>query len=79
MAYVRQRGATWYVGYRAPTGGWTEKATKAQSKTEARRLGADLERQAERQRLGLRQDQLSVQEHFDCAAASHHQFARAAE
>ena len=53
MAYVRQRGEIWYVGYRGTTGGWTEKASKAQSKTEARRLAADLERQAERQRLGL--------------------------
>jgi len=53
MAYVRQRGEIWYVGFRGATGGWTEKASKAQSKTEARRLAADLERQAERQRLGL--------------------------
>jgi len=53
VAYVRQRGEIWYVGFRGATGRWIEKASKAQSKTEARRLAADLERQAERQRLGL--------------------------
>ena len=53
MAYVRQRGSTWYLGYLDAGGLWREQASKAQTKTEAKRLVVDLERKAERQRLGL--------------------------
>ncbi len=35
------------------TGAWRSHATKATTKTEAKRLAQDMERQAERQRFGL--------------------------
>lgn len=53
MAFVRRRGRRWYVRYISDTGEPVEHATKATSKTEAVRLADDLERRAERVRLGL--------------------------
>lgn len=53
MAFVRKRGRRWYVRYIDDTGVPVELATKATSKTEAVRLADDLERRAERVRLGL--------------------------
>ncbi len=53
MASVYQRGTTWYVRYRDSRGRWRSQASTATNKTEARRLAGELERRAERQRLGL--------------------------
>lgn len=53
MASVYQRGKTWYVRYRNGRGKWCSQACTATSKTEARRLSSELEKRAERQRLGL--------------------------
>lgn len=53
MAFARKRGRKWYVSFLGASGRWEERASKARTKTEAERLGQDLERQAERQRLGL--------------------------
>ena len=53
MASVYLKRDTWYVGFRDGAGRRVCLATAAATKTEARRLGEDLERQAERQRLGL--------------------------
>lgn len=44
---------TWYVDFRGPDGRRCQKATKATNKTEARKIAAEMERTAERQRLGL--------------------------
>ena len=44
MAYVFQRGSAWYVGYRDNRGRRAQRATKARTKAEAKRLAADLER-----------------------------------
>ena len=53
MASVFQRGKVWYGKFKDASGTWRQQATKAQSKTEAKRLIAEVERKAERQRLGL--------------------------
>ena len=53
MASVSFRRTRWYVKYRDHRGRWVRKASTARTKTEARRLADDLERQCERQRLGL--------------------------
>jgi integrase len=53
VAFVRQRGSVWYVGWTDETGRQVQRATKARTKTEARRLADELERKAERVRLGL--------------------------
>ncbi len=53
MASVYQRGNTWCVRYRNARGKWCSQASTAATKTEARRLAGELERRAERQRLGL--------------------------
>src|ERR671924_95746 len=55
MASVFQRRGhdTWYLRVKDASGRWANVASTAQTKTEARRLAADLERKAERQRLGL--------------------------
>jgi integrase len=53
MASVSFRRTRWYVKYRDHRGRWIRKASTARTKTEARRLADDLERQCERQRLGL--------------------------
>src|SRR5256885_14731959 len=51
--YQKCGKGTWYVRVKDAAGRWTDVASTAQSKTEARRLAAELERKAERQRLGL--------------------------
>lgn len=53
MAYVRRRGARWYVGFRDERGLRTQRAVTARTKTEALALARELERKAERVRLGL--------------------------
>lgn len=51
MASVYLKRGTWYANF--ATGRRRNVATKATTKTEARRLALDLERQAERARFGL--------------------------
>lgn len=53
MASVYQKRGTWYARVKDAMGAWRSLATKAASKTEARRLAEDIERRAERQRHGL--------------------------
>src|SRR5207248_3394098 len=55
MASVYQKcgKGTWYLRVKDADGRWTDVASTALSKTEARRLAAEVERKAERQRLGL--------------------------
>ena len=53
MASVYEKRGTWYVNIKDATGRRRNIATKATTKTEARRLAADLERQGERARFGL--------------------------
>jgi len=53
MASVYRRNEVWYVRYKDGHGKWRSQASTATSKTEARRLAGELERRAERQRLGL--------------------------
>ena len=53
MASVYWRNERWYLRYKDERGGWRAVASAARTKTEARRMADDLERRAERQRLGL--------------------------
>src|SRR4051812_34635365 len=53
MAYVYRRGERWYVRYKEARGEWCSRACTATTKTEAKRIAAELERTAERQRMGL--------------------------
>ena len=53
MASAFLRGSKWYLRYRDNRGTWCTKSCGAQTKTEAKRLAAELDRQQERQRLGL--------------------------
>jgi integrase len=53
MASVYERNNTWYLRYKDGRGKWRSVASTARTKTEARRLAGELERKAERQRLGL--------------------------
>ena len=53
MSSVLKRGTRWYVKFKDARGRWCSRPTTADTKTEAKRLASDLERQAERQRLGL--------------------------
>ncbi len=53
MASVFMRGRRWYAKHKDHRGRWVMRPTTARTKTEARRLADDLERRAERQRLGL--------------------------
>ena len=53
MSSVLKRGARWYVKFKDANGRWRTRPTTAETKTDAKRLASDLERQAERQRLGL--------------------------
>ncbi len=53
MASVYRRSDRWYLRYRDARGRWRGVVSRAATKTEARRLASDLERQAERQRFGL--------------------------
>lgn len=53
MASVYERGSRWYVRVKDEHGRWKDRVCSAATKTEAKRLAAELERQAERRRLGL--------------------------
>ena len=53
MASVYAKRGTWYVAYVDGTGRRRTVATKASTKAAAKRLAGELERKAERQRLGL--------------------------
>jgi hypothetical protein len=51
--YQKRERGTWYLRVKDAAGRWVDIASAAQTKTEARSLAAELERKAERQRLGL--------------------------
>jgi integrase len=53
MGFVVKRGNRWHARYKDTTGTWKERATKARTKSEAKKIVADLERANERQHLGL--------------------------
>jgi len=53
MSSVVKRGARWFAKFKDANGRWCRQATTAATKAEAKRLASDLERQAERRRLGL--------------------------
>ena len=53
MASVYEKNGHWYLRYRNESGRWSDKKSAARTKTEARRMADDLERSAERVRLGL--------------------------
>jgi integrase len=53
VAYAYKKGRRWYVGWRDELGRQLQKKTNAATKAEAQRIGQDLERRAERVRLGL--------------------------
>ena len=53
MSSVFKRGDRWYAKFKNRTGRWEARPTTAKTKTDAIRLAIDIERQAERQRLGL--------------------------
>src|SRR5216683_6465019 len=53
MASVYRKNSKWYVRYKDGCGRWRDTATTVALKTEAKELAKELERKAERQRLGL--------------------------
>ncbi len=53
MASVYEKAGKWYLRFKDAEGRWRDKATHARTKTEARRIAGELERKAERERLGL--------------------------
>jgi hypothetical protein len=53
MASVYEKAGKRYMHYKDARGKWRDKVTTARTKTEAKRIAADLERLCERQRLGL--------------------------
>lgn len=53
MASVLNRGGRWYLRVKDASGGWEKRVSTAATKTEAKRLAADLEQRYERQRMGL--------------------------
>jgi hypothetical protein len=53
MASVYRKRGTWYLRVKDSTGRWQSRASDARTKVEARRLAEDVERRAERIRLGL--------------------------
>jgi len=53
MASVYEKADKWYIRYKDPRGKWRDKVSAARTKTEAKRLASEIERQCERQRLGL--------------------------
>ena len=53
MASVYARDDKWYLRYKDASGRWKAKASTSATKAEAKRLAFELERKAERQRLGL--------------------------
>jgi hypothetical protein len=52
MASVFKRGDRWYAKFKDANGRWCTPSTRAETKAEAKRLGFDLERQAERRWRG---------------------------
>jgi integrase len=59
MAYAFRRNGGWYAGWKDGAGRKRRQLTSAVTKSEARRIADDLERKAERQRLGLDPEPLS--------------------
>ena len=53
MASVYSKRGVWYLRYKDATGRWNATASTAATKAHAKRLAFELERKAERQRLGL--------------------------
>jgi len=53
MPSVYEKAGKWYLRWKGAEGRWRDQVSSAQTKTEARRLAGELERRAERQRLGL--------------------------
>ncbi len=53
MASVYEKAGKWYLRFKDAGGRWRDKVTQARTKTEARRIAGELERKAERERLGL--------------------------
>ena len=53
MASVYEKNGKWYLRVKDGSGRWRDRVSTAINKTEAKRLVAELERQAERQQLGL--------------------------
>src|SRR5919201_2978060 len=53
MGSEYQRDGRWVVSWKDAVGRWREKRTTCRTKAEARRMREDLERQAERQAMGL--------------------------
>jgi integrase len=51
--YQKRGRTTWFLRVKDAAGRWQDIASTAATKTEAKRLAADLERKAERQRFGL--------------------------
>jgi integrase len=53
VASAYPKGGRWYLRYKDGQGRWRSEASKARTKSEARRLAADLEAKGERERKGL--------------------------
>ncbi|MFC1610707.1 tyrosine-type recombinase/integrase [Myxococcota bacterium] len=53
MASVFKRADRWYLHYKDASGRWRRRVSTARTKTEARRMVEDLQRRADRQRMGL--------------------------
>src|SRR5262245_58130270 len=53
MASVYFKDNAWYLRYKDEAGRWRGRSCEARTKTEAKRLAQDLERTAERIRLGV--------------------------
>jgi integrase len=53
MASVRQKNGKWYVRFKDQQGVWRDRATPAATKTEAKRIGAELEARAWKISAGL--------------------------
>lgn len=53
MASIYRKNNRWYIRFKTAAGRWTDHASVAATKTEARRLALEIERKVERQRLGL--------------------------
>ena len=55
MASVFRRNGRWFLRFKDATGAWTKRTSDFEKKGDALRMATDLERQAERVRLGLEQ------------------------
>jgi len=53
VAYAYRKGNRWYLGWKDASGSVVRRPSDAVTRAEARRMAQDLERRAERQRLGL--------------------------